>query len=830
MNPKKAIKELERQLRKEPDNLVLRLKLAANYREVGRTEEAVALYRSVAVAYHAQGRLAQAIAVCRSVLEIEPSQPETQRLLAELDQMRNATAAQAEAEQVATAGNEIPSLAAPPPAKPPPKARTPAPARRSSPQLAQERPSPTGGEFGPGSGMTPSHDDDVVAPVDSLPAQMAALRQQRQRPATPQPAPRTTERMREPPKRFTGPLLTPTPLPEPLALHDSEDESSERRPPRRTLHGRPASGRTPTPPPIPGAAARRTLRGPLPDHRTPPPAPAPLPPPDDDDDAMTRIADDRFESILAGESGRTVPAPDSEVDFDGVTAPLPDRPRPDDVHDDGPTRIAPDLPFASDAADPDEMATMIADESGLLPKMTAEPALPEPAPPAEPRLASSPVIAPGEPPSRRGAMAHRSADFTRQTRPIETALDSGGDFDEMPTGANLLDEEPPTDTLPPQPSEAGGTLPQVDAGRATADLDPAAFDSFRADIAGGDEFAEVTEDRVEHEQTNPGQVDGDSAQTAVTAPPRPRRDRDSVDNLRLDRAFKRPFSATIDKLAPDGAVIDVPLSIFSSLPQPALEEMGRRMILQTYRPGEIVVEEGEPGNACYVIAHGEVRILKRNPLRPAGDRIEVARLGSGSMFGEFALLADRRRHATVQAVDESEIYEIPRRLLRELAVNYPGVGPALEEFYRERLLATLLQTAPFFKPLPEDRRGELLALFKPLRAESGSRIVREGEPAGGLYLIVLGSVEITKRVGERRSVLLATLGEGAYFGEMSLLRGDVASASVTAVGPTELAVMSPKDFYQVVSENPLLWDEVRREANRRQLENNQIVTGETNAV
>jgi CRP-like cAMP-binding protein len=258
--------------------------------------------------------------------------------------------------------------------------------------------------------------------------------------------------------------------------------------------------------------------------------------------------------------------------------------------------------------------------------------------------------------------------------------------------------------------------------------------------------------------------------------------------------------------------------------------MGRRMVLRHFGNGEVVLREGEPGDACYVLAHGEVRVLKRDPLNPRGDLLEVARLGSGSLFGEFALLADRRRHATVQAVGSCDIYEIPRRLLRELAATYPAVGPLLEQFYRERLLATLLSTAPFFKPLPEERRGELLARFAPMRAESGQRIVTEGEPAGGLYLIVLGSVEITKRVSDKRSVLLATLGEGAYFGEMSLLKGGVACASATAVGPIELAMMSPRDFYQVVADNPRLWDEVRREANRRQLENNQIVTGETNVV
>src|SRR5690606_17269645 len=88
MKPKRAVKELEKQLRKDPDNLVLRLRLAAALRELGRVEQAVQLYRSVAVQYHADGRLAQAIAVCRSVLELEPAQRETQALLAELESMQ----------------------------------------------------------------------------------------------------------------------------------------------------------------------------------------------------------------------------------------------------------------------------------------------------------------------------------------------------------------------------------------------------------------------------------------------------------------------------------------------------------------------------------------------------------------------------------------------------------------------------------------------------------------------------------------------------------------------------------------------------------------------
>jgi CRP-like cAMP-binding protein len=194
------------------------------------------------------------------------------------------------------------------------------------------------------------------------------------------------------------------------------------------------------------------------------------------------------------------------------------------------------------------------------------------------------------------------------------------------------------------------------------------------------------------------------------------------------------------------------------------------------------------------------------------------------------LLADRRRHATVQAIESTELYEIPRRLLRELAATYQDVGPALEKFYRERLLSTLLATAPFFHPLAEDRRAKLLARFRPMRCESGERVIAEGQKAGGLYLIVLGAVEITKQVAEQRAVLLTTLGEGSYFGELSLMRGGVARASVQATGPTELAVLPPEDFYELVAANPVLWEELRKEAHRRELMLRQIVTGETNVV
>jgi Cyclic nucleotide-binding domain len=79
-----SLRELEKRLAQEPDNLPLRVTVAGMMRESGRASEAVEHYRRVAIAYRAQGRQQQALAVCRSILELAPDDIAIHALLAEL--------------------------------------------------------------------------------------------------------------------------------------------------------------------------------------------------------------------------------------------------------------------------------------------------------------------------------------------------------------------------------------------------------------------------------------------------------------------------------------------------------------------------------------------------------------------------------------------------------------------------------------------------------------------------------------------------------------------------------------------------------------------------
>ncbi len=89
---------------------------------------------------------------------------------------------------------------------------------------------------------------------------------------------------------------------------------------------------------------------------------------------------------------------------------------------------------------------------------------------------------------------------------------------------------------------------------------------------------------------------------------------------------------------------------FQSLTGEELEDLARQAETVHWELGEIVFEEGDQGDRCYVLHSGAVRVLRRFP---DGRRITLARLGPENIFGELALFNGERRSATVQAAEPS---------------------------------------------------------------------------------------------------------------------------------------------------------------------------------
>jgi cAMP-dependent protein kinase regulator len=263
------------------------------------------------------------------------------------------------------------------------------------------------------------------------------------------------------------------------------------------------------------------------------------------------------------------------------------------------------------------------------------------------------------------------------------------------------------------------------------------------------------------------------------------------------------------------------IRLFRDLSESSRSLLRSRMVTRDEKRGTVVVKEGDPGNALFVVSSGKVEVTKQGKSGP----VHLATLGPGAFFGEFALLSDRRRHATVTVAEDGVFFEISRKVIADLTKNEPSFGNTLRAFYRRRLLNTLIHSAPFFHPLTTQERESLMGRLRFRRIPEKTRIISQGEPGGGFFLILIGTVRVTQRGEDGKERVLAQLGDGTYFGEMSLLKGGNAVASVSTVTPVEIVQLAAAEFYRVLSNYPQIWEEVNREAKRRELANLQILSG-----
>lgn len=101
-----------------------------------------------------------------------------------------------------------------------------------------------------------------------------------------------------------------------------------------------------------------------------------------------------------------------------------------------------------------------------------------------------------------------------------------------------------------------------------------------------------------------------------------------------------------------------------------------------------------------------------------------------------------------------------------------------------------------------------------LEVEAGGTIVSEGERDASLCVVLEGELEVVKRDSRGDQRILAKLGRGTSFGEMSLLDGEPRSASVIARTKAILLTISDEALERMVAERPRLGVEVVRRLGR----------------
>jgi len=84
--------------------------------------------------------------------------------------------------------------------------------------------------------------------------------------------------------------------------------------------------------------------------------------------------------------------------------------------------------------------------------------------------------------------------------------------------------------------------------------------------------------------------------------------------------------------------------------------------------------------------------------------------------------------------------------------------------------------------------------------KAGRVLFNEGEPGDTMYIIQIGRVKITKRIGNSEKILMV-LQKGDFFGEMAIINQAPRTATATAVDNCQLLCFNRQGFLSMISKN-----------------------------
>ena len=108
------------------------------------------------------------------------------------------------------------------------------------------------------------------------------------------------------------------------------------------------------------------------------------------------------------------------------------------------------------------------------------------------------------------------------------------------------------------------------------------------------------------------------------------------------------------------------------------------LISKTFKPGEIIVSQGEQADTAYMIDRGKVKVYLKD-----GDKIvDLAELAEDEIFGETALFTGASYGAYVEATEETEVTLITPEILKIKMKSCDPMIRAMMQMLIERLRKT----------------------------------------------------------------------------------------------------------------------------------------------
>ena len=127
-----------------------------------------------------------------------------------------------------------------------------------------------------------------------------------------------------------------------------------------------------------------------------------------------------------------------------------------------------------------------------------------------------------------------------------------------------------------------------------------------------------------------------------------------------------------------------------------------------------------------------------------------------------------------------------------------------------------LRCVDFLDVLPGELHRRLAELTELRIYDAGEHVIRQGQGREELFIVERGEVVVLLHPSDRHQVEIATLGPGKFFGEMSLMTGELRTATVRATDECELLVVGKAAFQQILQAAPEIAERISEVLAERQ--------------
>jgi CRP-like cAMP-binding protein len=250
------------------------------------------------------------------------------------------------------------------------------------------------------------------------------------------------------------------------------------------------------------------------------------------------------------------------------------------------------------------------------------------------------------------------------------------------------------------------------------------------------------------------------------------------------------------------------------------EVLGRLMRtggIRHLKPGEVLCRYGDQPSHLWLLTSGKLEV--RVPDYEDTDILE-GEYDTPYLLGELGYFTGQRRAATLVAITNVHVIELPADGIREMCAGDKALAAGLDRLFRELLVERILSRHAVFERINDMDRKRLALAFDCLKMGPGEVIVREGEERDGAFLLQSGCLFLMPPEHDRGAkekqgeeyITSAFPGDIVHLG--GLLDGYKSPCRVVTATAVELLHLPRKIFEPYAAQRPWIVPAILRQSRK----------------